>query len=251
MNMFEGYIKINDKKIPRTSLGTATFTAAPYFGHRSRLYQLDLYRKPENIVKIIKKSHSLGVKAIQVIPEEPVITALNEVLNEGIELDIWGTVRKENIEDDLNLLLDINAQVVFLDEWLTDKSEISLVEDLLKQINGKGIISGLITALPMETTPKLIDSPIKDLFDIYMVPVNKIGYMMDYPTFMDKERADFSNMLKKLDKIVMASKILAVGILNPNEALDFLKTLDYVDMVTLGIASESEAEETFSLLFEK
>jgi hypothetical protein len=49
----------------------------------------------------------------------------------------------------------------------------------------------------------------------------------------------------------MANKILAVGILNPEEALDFLKTLDYVDMVTLGVASEKESEETFNLLFNK
>ncbi|MCK9150330.1 hypothetical protein [Methanobacterium alcaliphilum] len=249
--MFEGYIKVNDKELPKTALGTAPFTAAPYFGHRSRLYQLDLYQRPENIVKIIKKSHDLGIKAIQVIPEKPIIKALKEVLNDGMELDIWGTIRKENMENDLNLLSDLNASVMFLDEWLTDKSEMSLVGDLLKQITDNGAISGLITALPMETTPKLLDSSIKDIFDIYMIPVNKIGYMMDYPIFMDKERTNLAEMLQKLDKIVMASKILAVGILNPNEALDFLKTLNYVDMVTLGIASEREAEETFGLLFKK
>ncbi|KUK71841.1 MAG: Uncharacterized protein XD90_2108, partial [Methanobacterium sp. 42_16] len=36
----------------------------------------------------------------------------------------------------------------------------------------------------------------------------------------------------------------------PGKAFDYLKTVDYVDMVALGIASEREAEETFSNLFE-
>jgi len=43
--MFEGTIKIRDREIPRTLLGTSSFTGAAHFGHRSRLYQLDLYDK--------------------------------------------------------------------------------------------------------------------------------------------------------------------------------------------------------------
>ena len=57
--MFEGTIKINNREIPRTLLGTSPFIGATQFGHRSRLYQLDLYDKPENILKILKKSYEL------------------------------------------------------------------------------------------------------------------------------------------------------------------------------------------------
>ena len=44
---------------------------------------------------------------------------------------------------------------------------------------------------------------------------------------------------------------MAAGILTPGDAFDFLKTLDYVDLMTVGIASEAEAEETFGLLKNK
>ena len=37
--------------------------------------------------------------------------------------------------------------------------------------------------------------------------------------------------------------------MTPDDAFDYLKTLNYVDMVALGIASEDEAEETFHKLF--
>jgi len=249
--MFNDYIGIKDKKIPRTSLGTAPFIGMPYFGHRSRLYQLDFYNSPENILKVMKKSHEMGVKALQLIPEEPVVKALNLAQDEGIEFDIWGTVRKDNLEEDIRLLSSLESSMMLLDEWVTDKSDMEFIEDSLNKINDENVLSGLITALPKETTPRLIDSDIKDLFDIYMVPVNKLGYMMDYPVFMQKERDELADLLKQLNKVIMANKILAVGILNPEEAMDFLKTLDYVDMVTLGVASEKEAEETFNLLFNK
>ena len=249
--MFNGYLKIKDKKIPQASLGTAPFIGMPYFGHRSRLYQLDFSNNLQNILKIMKKSHEMGVKAIQLIPEENVVKALVLAQDEGIEFDLWGTVRKDHLEEDIQILSTMGASMMLLDEWVTDKSEMEFIEHALNKINDENAVSGLITALPQETTPKLIDSDIKDLFDIYLVPINKLGYMMDYNTFMQEERAELRDLLKKLDKVVMANKILAVGILNPEEALDFLKTLDYVDMVTLGVASEREAEETFNLLFNK
>lgn len=249
--MFNDYIKIKDKKIPQTSLGTAPFIGMPYFGHRARLYQLDFSNNPQNILKIMKKSHEMGVQAIQLIPEEPVIQALKLAQDEGIKFDIWGTVRKDNLEEDIQLLSSLEASMMLLDEWVTDKSDIDFIEESLNKINDENVISGLITALPKETTPKLIDLDITDLFDIYMIPVNKLGYMMDYPVFMHEERAELAELLKKLNKVIIANKILAVGILNPEEAMVFLKTLDYVDMVTLGVASEKEAEETFNLLFNK
>ena len=84
-----------------------------------------------------------------------------------------------------------------------------------------------------------------------MVPVNKTGYLMDTDVFMDKERAELRDLIKKIDKKIIAKKTMAAGILTPNDAFDYLKTLDYVDLMTVGIASEAEAEETFNLLANK
>ena len=82
--MFEGKIKVLNKEIPRTLLGTSPFVAAPQFGHRARLYQIDLYNNPENILKIIKKSFELGITGIQVIPYPPVVEALSGLRGRGI-----------------------------------------------------------------------------------------------------------------------------------------------------------------------
>jgi len=248
--MFEGSIKIKDKKIPCTSLGTAPFAGLTYFGHRSRLYQIDLYNKPENIQKILEKSYELGVHAIQVIPEPPVIEALTGAIESGLDFTIIGTVRAGRFQEDVKILSELAADVMLLDEEHSDRLDAWELGDILDLINDMGVISGLITAFPRNTTMKLLDSDILDLFDIYMIPLNKLGYMMDFPGFLENERRELREIIRGTGKIVMAHKILAAGILKPEEAFKFLRGIDYIDMVSIGVASTDEAEETFSLLFE-
>jgi hypothetical protein len=58
-------------------------------------------------------------------------------------------------------------------------------------------------------------------------------------------------MVLELDKTIIGKKLLAAGIMTPQDAFEYLKTLDYVDMVAVGIASEKEAQETFGILSKK
>ncbi|BDH79070.1 MAG TPA: hypothetical protein GXX31_06335 [Methanothermobacter sp.] len=248
--MFEGSIKIKDKNIPCTSLGTAPFAGLTYFGHRSRLYQIDLYNNPENIQKIIRRSYNLGVRAIQLIPEPPVIRALTGAVESGLDFTIIGTIRAGRFQEDLKLLLDLEADAILLDEEYTDKLDTWELADLLDSINETGVVCGLITGFPRNTTRKLLASDILDLFDIYMIPLNKLGYMMDFPSFLEDERRELEEMILDTGKFIMAHKILAAGILKPDEAFEFLESVDYIDMVSIGVASIEEAEETFTLLFE-
>jgi hypothetical protein len=68
---------------------------------------------------------------------------------------------------------------------------------------------------------------------------------------MDKERTEISDLIKSLDKKIIANKTLAAGILTPDDAFNYLKTADFVDLITVGVASEDEAIETFELLANK
>ena len=51
-------------------LGNAPFIAEPYFGHRSRLYDLDLHRNPDAIADIIIESYNHGVRAINLVNDD-------------------------------------------------------------------------------------------------------------------------------------------------------------------------------------
>jgi hypothetical protein len=237
--------------MPRTLLGTSPFIGAAQFGHRARLYQLDLYNQPENITKIIKKSYEIGITGIQLVPYEPVVKALKWAIEEGCELNIVGTVRPQCENDDINLLNELEASSMLIHGAVTDQLDYDFLARKLDDINQTGAISGLVTHRPFNTTKNLIESSILNLFDIYMVPVNKTGYLMDTDVLMDKERSELRDLIKNIDKKIIAKKTMAAGILTPNDAFDYLKTLDYVDLMTVGIASEAEAEETFNLLANK
>lgn len=249
--MFEGYININGKEIPRTLLGTSPFIGAAQFGHRARLYQLDLYNQPKNILKIMKKSYDLGITGIQLVPYDPVVQALKWAIDEGCDFNIVGTVRPDCESEDITLLNELGARSMLLHGAITDKLDLDYLTENLNAIKETGAIPGIVTHRPFNTTKNIIDSPILDLFDIYMVPVNKTGYLMDTDVFMQKERDELRDLIKKLDKTIIAKKTMAAGILTPNDAFDYLKTLDYVDLMAVGIASEAEAEETFELLKNK
>jgi hypothetical protein len=249
--MFEGIIKLDGKEVPRTLLGTSPFIAAPQFGHRARLYQLDLYRKPENILNIIRESYLMGVRGIQLIPYPPLIQALEWARDEGIKMIVIGTVKPDTEEDDIKILSELDANAMLLHAMITDKYNWDFIQEKLIQIKDQGILPGLVTHTPYRTTEKLIKSPIIDLFDIYMVPVNRLGYLMDCDSNLADERALFRELMLKVDKTIIAKKVLAAGIMTPHEAFDYLKGLDFVDIVTLGIASEKEAQETFQILKEK
>ncbi len=246
--MFEGTINVSGREIPKTLLGSSPFIAAPQFGHRARLYQLDLYSKPENITKIIEKSVGMGVSGIQVIPYDPVIEALQLAEDIGIKMEIVGTVRPETLDNDIELLSELEAAAMMLHGAITDDKDWDLIEEKLLLVKDHGSIPGLVTHMPFETTASLLESNVVDLFDIYSIPVNKLGYLMDCDVYGEEVRIKLSRMMAQLNKTVIVKKVLAAGILRPKEAFNYLKTVDFADIVTLGIASEDEAQETFGLL---
>jgi hypothetical protein len=249
--MFDGPIKVKEKILPRTLLGSSPFIAAGQFGHRTRLYQLDLYSQPENILKVIRKSYKLGVKGIQLIPYPPVVDAVNWARDEGCKLQIVGTARPGEESHDIKLLSRLDADAILLHAAITDSCNWETIKSHLELIKDENILPGLATHQPFRTSFNLLESPILDLFDLYMIPVNKLGYLMDTEFFMEKERDELADLINRINKTVIVKKTLAAGILTPGDAFSFLKKFEYADMITVGIAYEKEAEETFRLLGEK
>ncbi|BDZ66682.1 hypothetical protein [Methanobacterium ferruginis] len=249
--MLEGYLELNSQKMPRTLLGTSPFIGAAQFGHRARLYLLDLYRNPEAIAQIIARSYQMGVRGIQLIPHAPVVEALQIAREEGFPLDIIATIRPESEKEDMDLLSDLDASAMLVDPEITDQRDWNLLGEKLDAINDTGSVPGLITQYPFQTSRELLDSSVLDDFKLYMVPLNRLGYLMDSDTYGPDERAYFREIIGKLDKTIIAMHVLAAGIMTPDDAFDYLKTQDFVDMVALGIASEKEAEETFLKLSQR
>ena len=261
--MFFENINYKNKEIPQTILGHAPFIAEPYFGHRSRLYQLDLYDNPQATAEVIMESYNHGVRAINLVNNDKLLKAYDIACNGGCEMKVIGTIGKSDVDylnpnyeiskevdwdEDIELFKAYDCPLMLVDEFIVDGYDWSLTSEILNEIKKCDSLSGLITAFPSKTTDLIKDNLDLNLFEFYMIPINSISYMMDINAFSASQREEFVSRLLELDKKIIASRILAAGVLKVDEAFDFLKEADYIDAVSIGVAKTSEAREDFKLL---
>ena len=263
--MFFEDLKYKDKSIPQTILGYGPFIAELYYGHRSRLYFDDLYNNPQNIAEVIIESYNQGVRAINLVNDEKLLKAYDIAADNGCEMKVIATIGKSDVdylnpnyevakeadwEGDIELFSQYDCPLMLVDEFITDAYDWKLTQKILNQINDTDSLSGIVTAFPSKTSDLLLDNIDMNLFDFYMIPYNSLSYMMDISAFNASQRQEFIDKILKLNKKIIATRIMAAGVLKPKEAFSFYKNVDFVDAVCMGVAKVSEAREDFTLLKE-
>jgi hypothetical protein len=263
--MFFEDLIYKDKEIPQTILGYGPFMAELYYGHRSRLYLDDLYNNPQNIANVIVESYDKGVRAINLVNDSKLLEAYNLACDAGCEMKVIATIGKSDVDylnpnyevakevdwdEDIELFAQYDCPLMLVDEFITDGYDWRLTSKILNRINDTGALSGLVTAFPSRTSNLLRDNLDMDLFDFYMIPYNSLSYMMDISAFNASQRQEFIDKIKSLNKKIIATRILAAGVLKPQEAFTFYKNVDFVDAICMGVAKVSEACEDFELLKE-
>ena len=262
-NMFHDAFEFKDKSIPKTILGNAPFLAEGYFGHRSRLYQLDFDKNPQYIADIIIESYNQGVRAINLVNDANLLEAYDIACENDCKMDVVATIGKSDIDylnpnyevakevdwqDDIELFGKYDCPLMLVDEFIVDGYDWRLISKILNAINDTGALSGLITAFPCRTSDMILENMNLDLFDFYMIPLNQLSYMMDMNSFSPDVRESFRQKMLSLNKNIIASKVLAAGIQMPQDAFHFFKKLDYVDLISIGVANKKEAVDDFGLL---
>jgi hypothetical protein len=263
--MFLDNLNYKGKSIPRTILGYGPFMAELYFGHRSRLYQLDLYDNPKGTAEVIVEAYDRGVRAINLVNDSNLLEAYDIARESGCEMKVIATIGKSDVDylnpnyevakevdwdEDIELFATYDCPLMLVDEFITDGHDWKLISKILGKINDSGSLSGLVTSFPSKTNGLLADNLDMDLFDFYMIPFNSLSYMMDISAFNASQREEFKQSLISLNKKVIATRVLAAGVLPPKDAFEFLKKIDYIDLIALGVAKVEEAREDFSLLKE-
>lgn len=246
-------------------MGFGPFVAEPYYGHRFRIYQIDLSDDPQAIADVIMESYNQGIRAINLFNNKILLEAYDIACKNGCEMKVVATIGKSDVDylnpnyevakevdwdEDIELFSKYNCPLMLIDEFIVDGYDWKLTSKILKEIKNSGSLSGIITAFPSRTTDLIKDNLDLDLFDFYMIPLNAISYMMDISAFKASEREEFRQKIVDLNKNIIATRVLAAGVLKPAEAFEFYKNVDYVDLITLGVASIDEAREDFSLLKE-
>lgn len=263
--MFFDELEFGGKSIPQTILGYGPFMAELYYGHRSRLYLDDLYNNPQATADVIVEAYNQGVRAINLVNDSNLLEAYDIAAERGCRMKVIATIGKSDVDylnpnyevakevdwdEDIELFSSYDCPLMLVDEFIVDGYDWRLTSKILTEINNTGALSGLVTAFPSRTTDLLSDNLDLDLFDFYMIPLNSISYMMDINAFNASQRQEFVDRVLSLNKKVIATRVLAAGVLQPKEAFTFLKNIDYVDLITVGVAKVEEASEDFSLLKE-
>lgn len=263
--MFFEDLEYKGKTVPQTILGYGPFMAELYYGHRSRLYLDDLYNNPQNISEVIQEAYDQGVRAINLVNDDNLLKAYDLAADAGCEMKVIATIGKSDVDylnpnyevakevdwdDDIELFSSYDCPLMLVDEFIVDGYDWWLTSKILNIINDSGSLSGLVTAFPSRTSDLLLENLDMDLFDFYMIPYNSLSYMMDISAFNASQRQEFIDKIKKLNKKIIATRILAAGVLKPKEAFTFYKNVDFVDAVCMGVAKVEEAREDFELLKE-
>lgn len=263
--MFLEDLEYKGKVIPQCILGYGPFMAELYYGHRSRLYLDDLYNNPQNTSEVIIEAYNQGVRAINLVNDSKLLEAYDLAVSEGCEMKVIATIGKSDVDylnpnyevakevdwdEDIGLFSQYDCPLMIVDEFITDAHDWRLTSKILERINDSGSLSGISTSFPSRTSDLLADNIDMNLFDFYMIPYNSLSYMMDISAFNASQRQEFIEKVSNLNKKIIATRILAAGVLKPKEAFTFYKNVDFVDAICMGVAKVEEAREDFELLKE-
>lgn len=226
-------------RIPKLMLGTSPFIGAGQFGMKAYEYRKRFFHNESNMKQLFIKSASLDVKAVQLIVYEPLVRALKEAVKViGEDFFVAATIPSvRNFERDLNLIKPLKPEIIAIHALSCDARD-PRMEGWIKEIRAMDASPAAATHYP-GTTIEEMDKAGLD-FDAYLAPVNPVGYAME---------PDYESTLKALettDKQVIAIKPLAAGRLKPTQSL-FKFIYSYATSISVGITSEAEMEETYSV----
>lgn len=85
------------------------------------------------------------------------------------------------------------------------------------------------------------ENMISSIIKAYLAPINSLGL------FMGPTPRKAIEMMEQTDKVIIAKKVLAAGKLPPEEGIVYVSRIRHIRGLSLGIASEREAEETLNI----
>ncbi len=121
---------------------------------------------------------------------------------------------------------------------ITDKRDSQKISELLNKIHAANVPAGLATHKPLSMLNWLLKTALD--VDLLMLSFNRLSM------FMDADSSKVAEAIKRVNKPVIGKKVLAAGYLPPQDALTYVAQFGCIDVVALGIASCSEAKETFT-----
>jgi len=223
--------------LPPILLGCSPFIGAGQFGAKALQYYRRFYLRPDNMVRLFRKSFDLGVRAVQLLADKPVGALIEACHSTKVKpfiiysTDLSGS-RLRNMLDRLGRL---EPEVVAVHAEISDILDVEKIMERLSIAREYGATAGLATHRPGVTIPWIEEAGIP--VEVILSPLNRLGYAME-PDF---ERS--LEGIKSCSRRVVAIKPLAAGRLSPTAGFEFVYR--YVNSAAVGITSEIEMTETY------
>jgi glycerol-3-phosphate responsive antiterminator len=245
-------IKIGKKEYSKIIAGTNAF-----YGHSHFSVARDSeYKKrfsDDYIKNLLKLCITKGVNSIETCANERILSIINGIKKES-NINLIGTTRIDETslmkshQIKLRYLINNDADICIIHSQFVDRlsspNEIKGLQSMVDEIHAAGLLAGISTH--KNSTIELCEK--KYDIDVYLYPANMLGFV--YPGYDGnetvKERLDLINNTEK-QFIIM--KPLAAGRIPPKEGLKFvLDNIKCNDIITLGLGSLEEAEESLDLV---
>lgn len=229
-------VKKNGVEISKILVGTSPFIAAGQF-ERSRLYYLEFVIKRGGAAKILSWCLKNGFTWIQALDVSFLASEIDMAYTWTsqppiIVLSTWDKPGKA-----VERFKKFNIKIVLAHALMVDRLDVPLIKKFLSQVKELGFTPGIVTHMPAKTLRRLKHL---DELKVVMVPLNYAG-------FFNEDVNETLEMLKEMNVVVIAKKVLGAGRLPIERSLSWALSRPEIDSVALGIASLSEAEHTLLL----
>ena len=250
-------ISIKGKKFSKVVLGTNAIYGRSHFSDaRDREY---VNRCNDEYIKaLINKCMDLGINAVETSANERIIKLVSEIesisesklyLIGNTRIDQTSQMKSHN--DKFNFLLYHKSDICVIHSQFVDRSgtelEIRGLKKLIDKIHSAGLIAGISTH--RNSTVDLCEE-LEYGVDVYLFPLNKKGFV--YPGYDGDESVESRvKLINRIPKPFVLMKALGAGRIPPEDGLRFvLENSKPNDIITLGLSSIEEAEESISIIRE-
>jgi len=244
-------IIIGNKEYSKIICGTNAFYGHSHFSDARNKEYNDRF-SDDYIKKTLRFCLDNGINSIESSANERILSIINEIKRSynfnfigTTRIDETSTMKSHQIK--LKFLIENRADICIIHSQYVDRpnsdGEIKGLESMIEEIHKSDLLAGISTHKNsvIELCEKKYD------IDVYLYPMNMLGFV--YPGYEGnetvKERVD---IIKSIKKQFIVMKALAAGRIPPKEGLEFvLDNIKDNDIITLGIGSLEEAEESINI----
>ena len=249
------YVSIKDRTFSKVVCGTNAFYGRSHFSV-ARSLEYEGRCTDEYMARVLATCVRHGVNAVESCANDRILPIVRGVgANGAAPLRFIGNTRidatsaMKSHHQKLAYLIERRSDICVIHSQFVDRprsdQEIKGLVPLLDKIHAAGLLAGISTH--RVSTVRLCEErgyPV----DVYMFPLNATGYV--YPGYEGSETViERVDLVTGCPKPFILMKALGAGRIAPDEGLPFvLSHCKPEDIISLGLSSIEEAEESLALV---